>query len=147
MYIFDGHAIGATSVYTMEYLPPSIYLRSARNCTRLDVTPCRYKQTIRGRRLKLSHLHKQHHCLFMCIDGSLHRGSPILFYIRAHADMRKPKKDSRGHFGLKLIEDDWNSYIASRVVTESEDDILFYGLHVIKTDITAAALYNSLGHP
>ena len=33
------------------------------------------------------------------------------------------------------------------MATESQADILFHGLHVIRPDITEAAVINSLGHP
>ena len=150
MYISDRHAIGATSVYTMEYLalPASLHLSAV--ISTLHATGCDAKSVLKsipGRRRKLSHLHKDHHYLLQGIDGSLHRGAPTPYHVRAHADTRKPKKDSRGRYGLKWTEDDWGNYIADRLATESEDDLLFHGLHLIKTDITAVALYNSLGHP
>ena len=113
MYIYDGHAIGPTSVYTMKYLALAAALHLSAVTPTLHATGYDAKSVINnipGSRRKLSHLHKDHHYLLSTTYGRMLT--------------RKPKKDSRGCYGLTWIEDVWGNYIADRV---AEDDLLFHG--------------------
>ena len=107
MYISDGRAIGATYVYTMEYLALAATLHLSAVTLTLHAASYDAKSVLKNipvRRRKPSNLHKDHHYLLQCIDGSLHRGATTPYYVRALADTRKLKKDSRGRLGLKWIE-------------------------------------------
>ena len=113
------------------------------HATRCDAKPV--LDNIPGRRRKQQYIHKDHHFLLQCIDEAIHRGSPVPYHVRSHADYRKPARDARGRLGAGCTDDDWGNYIADRVAIEAQDDLTFHGIQYVEITITATDLYNSLG--
>ena len=113
--ISDGHELGTASVYTMKYfaLATGLYLSGV--IIALHVTGCNAKfvlDNIPRCIWKLNYLHKEHHYLLQCIDGSFSRGAPTAFNVRGQADKLKANKDSRGRNWPKLTDEDGGNYIS-----------------------------------
>ena len=148
LHIAEGENLGVDSVYSMEYLALAGALQLSANERSLHATGSDAKSILDAlpkRKARLQHAHKDHHFLLQSVDNLLHQGAPAPYYVRAHAERRKPKKDGLGRLGKDWTTDDWGNYIADRVACHAIDDLSHEGLNVVMLRITATDLYNSLG--